>query len=190
MTDLIKAWRKARIGDIIEFLASDASVEREVRAWAKRTENKLIGVVLEKGGRKVIVRMTKKGKENAELSAQRGNMADPDETRVTPKAKMQLLTIGGFTLGLRTMEPGWRWSTAMKPIAGTTTCKVRHLGYMLSGRLGFIMDDGSKLEAMHGDFFDVRPGHEAWTIGEVPAVYLELIGAVESLKPWPEDKAA
>jgi len=85
-------------------------------------------------------------------------------------------------VGLRTLEPGWRWSTDMKSMAKTETCEVRHVGYVLSGRMGFLMDDGMKLEVGPGDVFDVHPGHETWTIGETPVVFIDLIGAVEREK--------
>ena len=128
---------------------------------------------------KVVIRITKRGKEVAEMSATKASINDPDETRVTPKAKLQLVTVGGFTMGLRTLEPGWRWSESMKPFAKTETCEVRHVGYMLSGRLGFVMNDGTKLEVGPGEAFDVSAGHDTWTIGLAPAVFLDLIGAVD-----------
>jgi hypothetical protein len=56
---------------------------------------------------------------------------------------------------------------------------MRHIGYMISGRLGFVMNDGMKIEVGPGEAFDVRAGHDTWTIGMVPAVFLDLIGAVE-----------
>ena len=70
----------------------------------------------------------------------------------------------------------------MKSMAKTETCEVRHVGYVLSGRMGFLMDDGMKLEVGPGDVFDVHPGHETWTIGETPVVFIDLIGAVEREK--------
>ncbi len=71
----------------------------------------------------------------------------------------------------------------MKPVAKTETCQIRHVGYVISGRLGFLMDDGVKLEVGPGEAFDVHPGHDSWTIGLVPAVFLDLISAVEGQVP-------
>jgi len=68
----------------------------------------------------------------------------------------------------------------MKPIAKTQTCQVRHIGYVVSGRMGFAMDDGAKLEVGPGDGFDVHPGHDAWTIGKDPFVFIDLITAAEA----------
>ena len=43
-----------------------------------------------------------------------------------------------------TLEPGWRWSESVRPIAGTDTCQVRHLGVMVSGAMHVIGADGSE----------------------------------------------
>jgi TusA-related sulfurtransferase len=179
ITDLFKAWRKANLGDVIELLATEPEVESDVRAWAKKSGNKVLEVVHGKGYTTVVVRITKRGKEVAEMSAVKADINDPDETKVTPKAKLQLITIGGFTLGLRTLEPGWRWSESMRPLAKTESCEIRHIGYVLSGRLGFMMNDGTKLEVGPGEAFDAHAGHDTWTIGLAPAVFLDLIGAVD-----------
>ena len=179
ITDLFKAWRKANLGDIIELIATEPHVENDVKAWAKKSGNRVLEVVRGKEYTKIVIRITKKGKEVAEMSATKTSIDDPDETKVTPRARLQLVTVGGFTMGLRTLEPGWRWSESMRPLAKTETCETRHIGYMISGRLGFAMNDGMKIEVGPGEAFDVRAGHDTWTIGMVPAVFLDLIGAVE-----------
>jgi hypothetical protein len=104
-------------------------------------------------------------------------MAEPDETKTAPRMKLQIATVGGFTFGLRTLEPGWKWSESVKPIAKTQLCEVRHVGYVVSGRMGFAMNDGVELEVGPGDAFDVQPGHDAWTVGREPVVFIDLIGA-------------
>jgi hypothetical protein len=42
-----------------------------------------------------------------------------------------------------TLQPGWRWSQHMQSYAGTDFCEVQHIGYLLSGRLGTRLKDGS-----------------------------------------------
>ena len=179
MTDLFRAWRDADLGDIIELHATEPDIERDVRAWAKKSGNRVLEVRRERGYVSVVVQVTKKGKEVAILPATKSNMSDPDETKVTPKAVLQLVTVGGFTVGLRTLDPGWRWSMHMQPVAKRASCQVRHIGYVVSGRMGFLMDDGTGLEVGPGDVFDVHPGHDTWTIGSAPAVFVDMIGAVE-----------
>ena len=35
--------------------------------------------------------------------------------------------VGSLTIGRGILEPGWRWSTSLKPIQGTASCQVHHL---------------------------------------------------------------
>jgi hypothetical protein len=55
--------------------------------------------------------------------------------------------------------------------------EARHVGYVVSGRMGFAMDDGVRLEVGPRDAFDVKPGQDAWTVGKEPVVFIDLIGA-------------
>jgi len=60
----------------------------------------------------------------------------PDEVRpFEGNGKADVLEIGGRVVGRTTLEPGWKWSHNVKPIAGTDSCQVSHLGYCLSGRM-------------------------------------------------------
>ena len=66
-------------------------------------------------------------------------------------------------LQIRTLEPGWRWSTSLRPIQGTPSCQVHHLEVLLAGRFHVEMDDGEAAEFGPGDVFDVPPGHDPFT---------------------------
>jgi len=81
---------------------------------------------------------------------------------------------GGVGLLKAKFEPGWRWSTDVAPIAGTTSCEIRHLGYIVSGRMGIRQDDGNEFEIGPGDMFDVPSGHDAWVVGSEPCVALDI----------------
>ncbi|MBV9368455.1 MAG: nuclear transport factor 2 family protein [Frankiales bacterium] len=81
---------------------------------------------------------------------------------------------GGATFMRGTFEPGWRWSTDVAPIAGTTSCQTRHLGYVISGRIAIRNDDGTEFELGPGDVFDLPAGHDAWTLGEEPCVMVDI----------------
>ena len=69
----------------------------------------------------------------------------PDETREFPNGRAEVLNVGGGQVGRLTFQPGWRWSTDVKPIAGTSSCEAPHFQYHLSGRLAILMDDGTVL---------------------------------------------
>ena len=101
----------------------------------------------------------------------------PDEHRPFPRGGTDVVTIGDLTLGLARFEPGWKWSEAVKPIAGTESCEVEHLGYLLSGRLYTRMNDGSEMEFVAGDLVFIPAGHDGWTVGDEPAVLLQMMGA-------------
>jgi hypothetical protein len=82
--------------------------------------------------------------------------------------------IGDQTIGRGTFEPGWRWSNNVKPIAGTDSCQVSHLAYVVSGRMGIRMDDGTEVEVAAGDVFACPPGHDAWVVGDQPCVAVDF----------------
>ncbi len=42
ITDLIRAYRKAENGDVIELLATDPGVKADSKAWCERTGNELL----------------------------------------------------------------------------------------------------------------------------------------------------
>jgi quercetin dioxygenase-like cupin family protein len=65
----------------------------------------------------------------------------------------------------------------VKPIAGTSSCQAAHAGYVLSGRMRIVMDDGTEGEMGPGDFFVIPPGHDAWTVGNEACVAFDFTGA-------------
>ena len=44
---------------------------------------------------------------------------DPDEVREFIKGRLEIIRIGGLTLGRASYEPGWRWSVHVGPAVGT-----------------------------------------------------------------------
>ena len=90
------------------------------------------------------------------------------------RGQADVLNIGGRVVGRGTFEPGWRWSENVKPIAGTDSCQVSHLGYCVSGRMKVIMDDGSDGECGPGDVVAIPPGHDAVVVGDEPCVFLDF----------------
>jgi class 3 adenylate cyclase len=103
--------------------------------------------------------------------------ADPDEVRSLPLLSAQIVTLDESTVGLARWEPGWRWSTHLGPIAGTSSCQVHHLGYAISGRLRVTTDDGQTLEIPPGSAYEIPSGHDASVVGDEPFVTLEWTSA-------------
>jgi hypothetical protein len=107
----------------------------------------------------------------------------PDETRAFPHGSAEILNIGGGQVGRLVFQPGWRWSTDVKPIAKTGSCEAPHLQYHVSGKLGIRMDDGTELIAGPGDITSLPSGHDAWVVGDEPAVVVDWYGASRYAKP-------
>src|SRR5581483_9373959 len=94
----------------------------------------------------------------------------PDETRTPRKTRVEVVRAGGVTAARLTLEPGWRWSECIKPVAGTDSCQNRHVGIVQSGRLAVRHDDGSEIELGQGSAYLIEPGHDAWVVGDEPFV--------------------
>ena len=100
----------------------------------------------------------------------------PDEIRRVENAYIELVELGELTIGRAIFEPGWRWSEHVKPIVGTESCQVHHLGYVVSGHLHIEMTDGASMDVMGGDAFEIPPGHDAWVIGDEPWISVDWAG--------------
>jgi hypothetical protein len=109
----------------------------------------------------------------------------PDEVRefTGGTGNVKLVNVNGNTVGLGTFEPGWRWSVNVKPIAGTDSCQVEHIGYVLQGRMALKMDDGTEHEFGVGDVFHMPPGHDAWIVGDEACLLLDFGGLKGYAKP-------
>ena len=106
------------------------------------------------------------------------NIHTPHETRpFQAHGSMDVVTLGDFTLGKGTFEPGWRWSADVKPIAGTDSCRTTHTGICVAGRMTVQMDDGTERVMKAGDLFYVPPGHDSWVVGDEPYVSLHIVGS-------------
>ena len=105
------------------------------------------------------------------------SFSHPDETRDFPKGKAEILNIGGGAVGKITLQPGWRWSAHVKPIAGTELCEAPHFQYQVSGRMHVVMADGAELELGPGDVSALPSGHDAWVVGNEPVVLVDWAGA-------------
>lgn len=104
------------------------------------------------------------------------NLDRPDETIRLDKIEQQVVELGDFTVGRAVMAPGWRWSVHMRPHVGGDWCQARHVGIVLSGRLGVEFPDGSRMEIGPNEVYDIPPGHDGYTIGDAPCVQIEWAG--------------
>lgn len=114
--------------------------------------------------------------------AEQKSFDKPDEVREFPLGKLELIKIGGATIGRATFQPGWRWSTSVQPLAKTKSCEAPHFQYHVSGTLKVKMDDGTVLECKPGDVSLLPQGHDAWVVGNEPVVVVDFQGMIDYAK--------
>ncbi len=110
-------------------------------------------------------------------SSEQKQFGRPDETRTFERGQVDLLEIGGGQVGRLTLQPGWRWSEHVKPIANTESCEAPHFQYHVAGTLRIRMDDGHEFDAVPGDVTALPSGHDAWVVGDEPVVIVDWFGA-------------
>lgn len=107
------------------------------------------------------------------------SFGQPDEVREFPLGRLELVKIGGAMIGKAIFEPGWKWSTSVMPIAKTKSCEAPHFQYHVSGILEVKMDDGTILICKPGDISLLPEGHDAWVVGNEPAVVVDFQGMID-----------
>jgi hypothetical protein len=110
------------------------------------------------------------------------NFTKPDEVREFPNGKVELVKIGAVTVGRATLQPGWKWSTSVKPLAKTKSCEAPHFQYQISGTMVVKMDDGTQLKTKAGDVSLLPSGHDAWVEGNEPVVVVDFQGMIDYAK--------
>jgi hypothetical protein len=103
----------------------------------------------------------------------------PDGIREFPKGRLELINVGGATVGRAVFEPGWRWATSVQPIAKTSSCEAPHFQYHVAGVLRIRMNDGSEFDCRPGDVSLLPSGHDAWVIGDEAAVVVDFQGMLD-----------
>lgn len=98
----------------------------------------------------------------------------PDETLSFPNFNAQIIILGETFVAKVVQQPGWRWSKDTKPRVGTPSCQFHHQGILISGRMQLILDNGTESTIGPGDVYDIPPGHDAWVVGDEPAVGIEF----------------
>jgi hypothetical protein len=101
----------------------------------------------------------------------------PDEVRSPERTTVELVKIGDGEVGRYTFQPGWRWSECIKPVVGTESCQVEHIGYVVAGTLHVDHDDGATSDVTAGSVYRIAPGHDAHVVGDAPVVVVEFQGA-------------
>lgn len=68
--------------------------------------------------------------------------------------------------------PGWKWSEHVGKQTGKSS--EAHIGYIVSGQMVVKGADGKETVVAPGDAFEVKPGHDAWVLGDDPCIALDF----------------
>jgi hypothetical protein len=98
----------------------------------------------------------------------------PDEVRTPDKTTVEVVDLAGLRAARATFQPGWRWSVCVKPVVGGDSCQAHHVGVIVSGTLHVVHSDGSEADIGPGDAYVIERGHDAWVVGDEPAVGFEF----------------
>lgn len=127
-------------------------------------------------------KLTSRDQQRVKMSK---NFSHPDERRAfKAHGHLDILTFeDDTTIGRGVFEPGWKWSSDVKPIAGTESCEMSHTGYCVKGSMKIMMDDGKEFTLNPGDAFQIPPGHDAEVIGDETCELIDVTGFERYAKP-------
>jgi quercetin dioxygenase-like cupin family protein len=114
------------------------------------------------------------------MRSMKKNCSSPDQLMDCGHGTMALAILEDTALAKLTLKPGWKWSEHIRPMAKTDSCEVPHQQYVISGRLMVVMEDGTKMELVPGDFAIIAPGHDAWVLGDEPFVAIDFSPAMKN----------
>jgi hypothetical protein len=102
-----------------------------------------------------------------------GPIAGADH-RTVGGVEVDIVRAGNGRVKRMVYPPGFRWSTHMKPVAGTPLCMHAHVGFLARGRVQGEYGDGCRFDATAPQVIVIEPGHDAWIVGDEPAVLLQF----------------
>ena len=101
---------------------------------------------------------------------------DADEVKTPDKTHAAVVKLGNVNATKVVLQPGWKWSSDIKPTVGTDSCQASHLGVIVSGKVCVKHDDGTEMSYSAGDAYSIAPGHDGWVEGNEEAVVYEFAG--------------
>jgi hypothetical protein len=96
------------------------------------------------------------------------------EHREVAGVQIDLAPAGNGRIKRVIYPPGFRWSRDMKPISGTDRCQFAHVGFLLQGQVHVEYPDGCTDEFVAPQAVTIVPGHDAWVVGDEPAILVEF----------------
>lgn len=105
------------------------------------------------------------------------DFSSPDEVRQGDRYRAEIVNLANGPVARMILQPGWRWSEDIKPIAGTRWCEAPHQQVLITGRMHVVMANGEELDLGPGTVSSLPEGHDAWVVGNEPVVAVDWYGA-------------
>ena len=112
------------------------------------------------------------------------NFSEADEVKTPPKARVEVVKLNNINASKLVLEPGWKWSTCIKPTVGGDSCQAGHVGVVISGSMTVKHDDGSEITVGAGDAYYFAPGHDGWVNGDEQCIVYEIVEGGKDFGPW------
>ncbi|HEV8436805.1 MAG TPA: hypothetical protein VGT40_01800 [Methylomirabilota bacterium] len=98
--------------------------------------------------------------------------------------RIDILRAGNGRIKRVVYPPGFRWSTHMKPMVGTSLCMHAHVGFLARGRIRGEYGDGCAYEFAAPRALVIEPGHDGWVVGDEPAVLIQFDAEDETARQF------
>lgn len=98
---------------------------------------------------------------------------EPEDTLPYAHGRGSLVYLGDEEVSRSELEPGWSWDDDIAPHTEATSCPLTHREYVVSGRIRYVMEDGTEVEAGPGGALFIPPGHRASVVGDETCVLID-----------------
>jgi len=104
------------------------------------------------------------------------------DQRTIGGVKIDVVRAGNGRIKRVVYPPGFRWSTHLKPVVGTTLCMHAHVGLLARGHVRGEYADGCAFEFVAPRAVVLEPGHDAWVVGAQAAVLIQFDAGAETAR--------
>jgi hypothetical protein len=136
---------------------------------SKRPAKKVVKKARKSAARKPAKRAARSAAPDALLAPIKGATA-----RVIGGVQLDVASAGAARVKRMIYPPGFKWSSAMKPIVGTDRCMHAHVGFLARGEIHIEYADGCVVEFKAPQIVAIDPGHDGWVVGKEPVVLIEF----------------